>query len=1114
VKFRYYISFFTVLFLFAALISLSVKFFNIEKVRLDISGKSPSTLTERTKDFLKGGSNTIKISYYISDRDSLPTSQIELERNVREILESMKSESGGRFSYSITNVEQNPEARQRLIKNHTVPFTVETIAEDRYFAHSIWSVMLIDYLGRTRKIPCILNEHLPHLQERIVTLCEQIEKGAIPVIGVIGSKLNRYTEAFEKMSQYGKLIISDVRHNSELPEAADLLFVINPVNFSEKHIDLIKTFIADGKQVFVWFNTFRVAGSGGSGKYAVTYTSKKFTDYLESIGIIPQKKAVMDKDFFLSERMVKEKLPEEEIDGELKKLLNELKNSGLSAGEITDKMGESLAESADSGVYISRPFGLNINPNRVYLNRFFLKSAGRIYMKNAVPLEVNEKKLYNAGFMYEPVMTSPETSVMLKLPRKDGITSLKKEELITGEDNVSVISLVLLPRKAWNGKLFLFPSASVLENGVLGAGGNRNFLRNILMTYTKPDTLTSIRFSRERAAGIPELSAFKRLLLRFFAVFLMPLVILSAGFYKDVFGLRSSMIVFHIREKTASAGKKIPAVLGKVYLRGRFAVIFLVLLFIARVSEKANVRADISVQKQGVVSPYTKEVLAGISKPVEIIFVASKDEEFSFRGKELIRNIRLWLARSRNYGKNITCRTVRVGPQPDENTRKLLKEYGVGSFKLRTVIQDSYVEKEVYSSLIFRTGGNSEVVRNIYPDEIGRLEFTFVSALKRLLSGKKPKIAVVTEEERLSPAEEYHDYMEKHRLQPKFQDYFSDMKSLLKNHGYDVMTVNSRSDTDFNADLLFVLQPRILSDFMKKKFNRQLLSGKKAMVACQHYQIIPRRYRGKDFFGTVYWPRPYFTRINKLLNPYGIELKKEVLLDESSVELDIRQQIRWGGNLGIEEERADISEPFLIKASAVNFNPESVITSQLSDQFFIFGNRFLKTENWPENLVWEELIATSERVWAINWKGGFLEPESFKERKYFDSKQPLSVLVRGEFPALYGNVPREKAEGELLLTGNSVMFKNYFLTMPMFEHKNYLLNCAAALTYDRDTAALQAKSFIPKKGFGVMSFKNRLLYRFFVIFFPSFLVSCLGLVRIISEKKRKLPCRATALSAE
>lgn len=1106
-KLKYYLKSFLVLFLYVVLISFCIKFFNKEAIKIDLSGSSLSTLSKRTKDFLKNTNRKIKINYYISGYDKLPSSQMDLRSGVREILESLKKYSEGKLKYNIINTDNNPDSKARLIQNHITPFTVETIKRDNYTTHSIWSAMLIDYKGKTKKIPYILTEHLPHLQERIISLCSQIDKKTRPVIGVLGSKLNRYTNAFSQMAGHGRVLISDIQRNEDVPEDADLLFVINPDNFSEKHIDFIKNFISDGKQVFVYFNTFRIieTRNKNTDRHLVNYTSKIFTDYLQSIGVIPLKMAVMDENFYRRTSTEKQKIPEDEIDDNLKKFITDLRRSGMNTQEILDKMSDSLAEAKDEGLYLREPFGLNVNPSRIYLNQFYLKRAGRIYMTNAAPLKIDKKKLYESGFNYEPIITSPEDSVFFRLPENDGILSLRREKSIKGEHNIKIMSLVLLPRKKWNGKLFLFPSASILENRSMSVGGNRNLLRNILITYTKPDNLTSIKFSREEKLRIPELSISQRMIYRLFVVFFIPLFIFAAGVYNDIFRFRSGMIVDRFIEKTKTAEKKIPALLNKAYAKSRFFIIFIAALTAANAVENTNIKTDISIQKQSNVSPYTKNIFSSIKKPVDIIFITSREKDLSFKGKQLLKQVGFWLEQAKKYSDNINFKITKIKQESkiDKSTENMLNKYRIGTFKMRTIIQDQYIEKNVYSSLIFKSSENTEVIRNIYPDEINRLEFTFASAIKRLLSGKSPKIAIVTEEERLSTAEEYHDYMQKHRIQPKFPDYFSDLKDILENHGYEVETVNSRSNNNFSADLIFVLQPRILSEFIKKKFNQHLISGRKAIVACQHYQIVPRRYRGRDNFGTVYWPRPYFTRINELLDPYGIELKKEVLLDENSIELDIKGQIRWGGNLGIMEKTTDTSEPFLIKASAVNFNKDSLITSQLSDQFFIFGNRLVKKANFPQSLYWEKQIETSDKVWAINWKGGFLTAESFKERDYFKNKQPLAVLVNGKFPPLEGNTSKEVPKGELLLTGNSVMFKNYYLTMPRFEHKNFLLNSIAYLTYDRDIAKLQAKSFIPKKGFVLVDFKKKLIYRFFTVFFPCILIAGLGLIRLLLEKKRK-----------
>lgn len=448
---RYYFKFiFISLFFILAAYGLA-KLLNTRKLKVDLSGKSFSTISNQTIECLNNVKGKVVISYYGSSNSKMPTKQIYLERYIRELLEKMKIESNKKLDYVIIDIDKSPEFIKTLTDKKITPFTIESIEKDKYVAYSIWSAMVIQYMGKEKIIPYILTEHLPYIQERVVTLIKQIEKVQKPVIAVIGSHLARYKRALSMLRSFGKLISIEINSKEALPENADLLFVINTENISGKQIKYINTFLESGKNVFVFFDVFYILQTTSkeskikSSVFYVKYISGKFISYLNSMGIYPLKKAIMDRDYYKKVFKIKKEIPEEQIEEQFKDIIQKAKVQDVDIETMLDRMGHSLAESKDRGIYKKEAFGLNINPNRIYLNHFFLKTAGRIFVRNAVPVKIDEKKLYLSGFNYEPIITSPEDSAIIGLPEEDGIIFLTKDEFISNK--VEILALVLLEKK-------------------------------------------------------------------------------------------------------------------------------------------------------------------------------------------------------------------------------------------------------------------------------------------------------------------------------------------------------------------------------------------------------------------------------------------------------------------------------------------------------------------------------------------------------------------------------------------------------------------------------------------------------------------------------------------
>ncbi|MCK4777277.1 MAG: hypothetical protein KAS39_02795, partial [Actinomycetia bacterium] len=332
--------------------------------------------------------------------------------------------------------------------------------------------------------------------------------------------------------------------------------------------------------VIVYYDTFRLLEVKGHSDFIVKYISGEFINYLNSMGIYPKKKGIMDDDYSKRDRSVKKEMPEEDIDDHLKNILQNLQGKGLETKDIIDKMGDALSEAKDDGVYIREPFGLNVNPNRVYLNHLFLKRAGRVYFRNAAPIKVDEKKLYKEGYNYEAIITSPQKSFLISLPEKSGKISLQDNVILNNGNNVELMSVVLMPKKPWNGKMFLFSSSSIVANGNREVGGNWNLLRNLLMSYTKPDKLTSIKFTRYKKSRIPDLNTSTRLLYRFFTVGFVPLIIIIIALAMNVFNIK--LPEFSIRQAivpskkiTVKAGTLITQYLKKSKVYIIFLTVFL-----------------------------------------------------------------------------------------------------------------------------------------------------------------------------------------------------------------------------------------------------------------------------------------------------------------------------------------------------------------------------------------------------------------------------------------------------------------------------------------------------------------------------------------------------------
>jgi len=385
------------------------------------------------------------------------------------------------------------------------------------------------------------------------------------------------------------------------------------------------------------------------------------------------------------------------------------------------------------------------------------------------------------------------------------------------------------------------------------------------------------------------------------------------------------------------------------------------------------------------------------------------------------------------------------------------------------------------------------------------MEFFMAVLLKKLNKDKIPKISVQADLPRLSAAEAFYYFQQQGMSAPGGTDVYSDVKDLLKNYGYRVSYIHPKEPKlPWKTDVLLWLQPRYNAAKMISLFGNYMAKGGKGIVALQFFNIQQRQYSGRNF-QTVYWPQPQLQDLNRYLTHLGIRQKKEILMDKTKSNLSLDTEM-FGKGRGRLFDPQQVALPFLIRAVSENFSKISPITASLSNQLFLWGNRFeLDEARLKElNITWEVLIKTSPFAWTYYWKGGWVPEEAFIPKAFRAGLSPLVVYLKGVFPPIwvdergYGKesvhlrkIRDPKKQGELLLIGSSAMFKNGTLFNSRFRHDQFLLNAVAYMAYGADMAVLQARQKI-FRGFSYQTTLMKFFHRMGVIFLAPFLILLYG----------------------
>ena len=980
---------------------------------IDLSKGSIATLDGETKKTLASLQAPIKLTYFTSEKKRMPTAMRRMEPALRSLLREMKRYGGQHYTYEVVYPEDVPQVARGLGRFGLTSFQYKTILKDEYSVDTIWSGIMLEYKGQTRTIPYLTPSHLPNLEGTIITHIRNIDTDYKPFVAVSAPKDYQGLRSMIASESASEARDFSFAQGEGLPPEADAAFIVQPQGLSAKDVNAIDLFLRSGKDIFISYSNYKILPAPGG--YLVSAQETGLEEYLADKGVL------------LNQALLCE-------------------------------------QNSRDGI----PFLAVVQSAQVVTTGMRLLRSGEMTAPLASPITFDMVKMKKNGIASDTLIFSSVDA--WSVPFSEGEQFISRDGLLRGGQKASraaTLAAVVFSDKPWEGKLYLYASGSLFSDSAGSA--NQLYLKNIFMSFLRPEKMNSISMEDEAKRSLPPLSSPVRAFWRFTVIFLIP----AAGLFLLIFNVSR----FH---KIPVAARMATLLVAGGFFAGTIAIVLLVSLF----RFAASWSHDFTAGSVNSISPLTFDRLRAMDKRVTLRYFVSPSADMPVSLKNTVSAVteKLHAMERASGGRlSVAVETVREQQLADTGFKKRLERFRIEPFKIRLIEHDRYVEKMAYSGLVFEEeDGRFETVPHLTQQNADRIEFVVVSAIKRLREQKKPTIAFVADLPHLTAGEFWELQQLEVQIQPKSEDVYAQLLSILHNDGYDVRLYNSKDKNAFSEDLLLYLQPWTVSDGMKKEFNRFLRSGKNVLLAVQHFKMQARKYSGRAY-EIAYWPQPQFSRVNELLEPYGIELAREVFFDQSKAPMDTKEQLRWGAYKRY-EKRAPDAQPFIIRAIAPNFDAKSPITSRLSDILFIWGNRWQRSKSaFPDTLAWRPLISSTEDCWALDWKGGFLSEDILHQGAYFDVKQPLVVMAEGVFPPLAPGADNDAKPSKLLLIGSSKLFENEQLDSLGYDHEKFILNAVADLAYGSELARIQASGKAQAKGIPFIEPSRKLLWRSAVI---------------------------------
>jgi len=1036
--------------LLLALIVQSGRFFaHTQWGKLDLTGQHIGSVDKETRSFLNTFSGKIAFTYFVTPATQMPAHLKGVVTPIVHFLDVLQNSFPDKISYRIIDPQQSgDEGYTYAARKKASPFSVRTIQQDEHSERDVWSSLVIAPDGfKEILIQKITPDDLPFLEGLIVTHLKSLTDPPKPTIAIASPN---YTTLFSQFAkEYGTVQNVDITDATQFPHEADILFWLEPLKADQTHIRALERFINAGKTVVL-------AGSAYVIDYAVndadqvTYqaypTGNGWQNLLAPFGVSPQPDLLMDE----------------------------------SQGPIFFRDPKNKIRQTEA------PFHLRVMPGSYNLKGFLSHARGALNFVAASPLEVEPRKVLNAGFQVDVLATTTEKGYVQALP--EGPFTETKSDLSVGKQN---LMLRLVANNPWKGELLILGTASPFRDGIFNQPnyGHRVFLQTVLRTYTERSRIVKGRVRHPQPPPLPELSGTSRLFWRFLAVFVMPVLFLAIG----------------TKRYLAHGGSSLTVLRGVGGLPIRIGLAIVVLLVASRLwTWHTGMVIDLTADATHTPRAFTRTQLSGKQLKADLIIPPRATLPTAFKHIEHRVTTQL-------KALDIPT-TIRRPAALSAQDRANLNAFGLQPFEVQTILDDQQISNWMFSGLLIHKPGGATVIPRLDNRTIDHLEFQLLAAENRLTTGHTPHVALISEPPRLSPAEAF-EYHQQQLSPPKGADVFSEIQTLLRTYGYRVSNINPREPVfPPDADLIIWMQPRRDATQISHLFSQYLAKGGKGLVALQHFNIQQRQYRGSGF-QTVYWPQPQYQDLNPYLEKLGLSQVREVLMDQTKSRLSLETQIN---RTGVREyEAQEVTLPFLIRAVGPNFSSQSPITRQLGDQLFIWGNRFDVQQDSLQTygLNAQNLINTSEQAWVYDWRGGWMpEPAFLPSDSLTVGQKPLAVLAQGTFPTITfaqndsGQVtrtlsyPPNKTAGALILLGSSEMFKNDYLYAPGFQHEQLILNTVAYLTRGNEYTEIQARRKI-SRGFQHLPAYQKAFWRIVVVSTGTLIFLLYGLMRFIRQRQ-------------
>lgn len=558
---------------------------------------------------------------------------------------------------------------------------------------------------------------------------------------------------------------------------------------------------------------------------------------------------------------------------------------------------------------------------------------------------------------------------------------------------------------------------------------------------------------------------------------------------------------------------------------GACALCFGIFIFSNQIIRPVAWRADLTEGKIYTLADASKKILNKLAGPALIKLYISPRDKMPTAFKSLERDLinKLDELKLASGGKvkyeviHMDASNALEAEESETTAEAQITKKGVYPFQVQSVESDQVELKLIYSAMTLSYLEKPEdIIPQIYPGDLGGLEYKLISKLYKMTFEKYPKVALVAPfEERAMNAETLailSQLMGGALPELQKEDNYEILTRILHYEGYpfDRIALSEEEPLTDEYSALFLIEPRLLTPRQKYEINRFLRQGGSVFMAVQNqeYQYIPEGMQIKI------QPSLKVPRVNDLLSKWGLSVSELMLLDESQETVSI-------GADGLFGVSVPVRLPIHVLVPPQGLNSESSLMEEVGSLFYLWGSAVEKQADIPSGLTYTPLFFSSPESHLSEFPSASMM--SFNEMRdapvVKNGPFELGVMAEGVFPDAFAGQPtpawseeekgpagkketpvEEARPGKLIVIGAATILQNNL--MRGSGHYHLAMNILDTLTFGDDLIGVRAKRMVDR-AMPKISRGEKLVWRLLVTFFVPFVLAVLSLYRSVSASREK-----------